>query len=90
MYMYRILKLLPHSSPQDLQGQNDLMSQTKKLLEQKATSLSAKTEGMDELQEAVVSCKVRAEALEEEKEMDSQRIEELLSNNTRLEIDNRQ
>ena len=66
------------------------MSQTKKLLEQKATSLSAKTEGMDELQEAVVSYKVRAEALEEEKEMDSQRIEELLASNTRLEIDNRQ
>ncbi len=66
------------------------MSQTKKLLEQKATSLSAKTESMDELQEAVVSYKVRAEALEEEKEMDSERIEELLSNSTRLEIDNKQ
>ncbi len=66
------------------------MSQTKKLLEKKAISLSAKTEGMDELQEAIVSYKVRTEALEEEKDMDTEKIEELLANNTRLEMDNKQ
>jgi len=34
------------------------MSQTKKLLEQKASSLTTKTEGMDELQEMLASLKV--------------------------------
>ena len=66
------------------------MSQTKKLLEQKATSLTAKTESMDELQEMMASYKVRLESLEEEKEMDTERIEELLASNTRLEMDKRQ
>lgn len=66
------------------------MSQTKKLLEQKATSLTAKTESMDELQEMMASYKVRLESLEEEKEMDTERIEELLASTTRLEMDKRQ
>lgn len=65
------------------------MSQTKKLLEQKAISLSAKTESMDELQELLASYKVRLESMEEEKEIDSERIEELLATTTRLEMDNR-
>ena len=63
------------------------MVQTKKLLEQKATSLSAKTDTMDDLQEEMASLKVRVESFQEEKEMDNEKIEELLGLNTRLEMD---
>lgn len=82
-----LFNLVVYFCSQDLQGQNDLMVQTKKLLEQKATSLSAKTDTMDDLQEELASLKVRVESFQEEKDMDNEKIEELLAVNTRLEMD---
>lgn len=62
------------------------MLQTKKLLEQKAISLSAKTDTIDDLQEELASLKVRTESLQEEKEIDNEKIEELLALHSRQEM----
>jgi len=46
-----------------LKQQNDLMVETKALLEQKAISLTARAESVDELQEELASIKVQLESL---------------------------
>lgn len=50
-------------SLQELKQQNDLMVETKALLEQKAISLTARAESVDELQEELASIKVQLESL---------------------------
>ena len=72
---------------QDLKQQNELMLETKALLEQKADSLQSRSEALDELQEVHASLKVQFESLSLEKEVDMERMEELLEQNTQLEIE---
>lgn len=72
---------------QDLKQQNELMIETKALLEQKAGSLQSRSEALDELQEVHASLKVQFESLSLEKEVDMERMEELLTQNTQLEIE---
>jgi len=73
----------------ELKQQNDLMLETKALLEQKATSLIAKTEMADELMEEIASSRVQLDSLNQEKDMDLERIEDLLAQNAQLELDAR-
>ena len=63
------------------------MLETKALLEQKADSLQSRSDALDELQEVHASMKVQMESLTLEKEVDMERIEELLSHNTRMELE---
>ena len=63
------------------------MLETKALLEQKADSLQSRSEALDELQEIHASLKVQFESLSLEKEVDMERMEELLAQNTQLEIE---
>ena len=63
------------------------MLETKALLEQKADSLQSRSDALDELQEVHASMKVQMESLALEKEVDMERIEELLSHNTRMELE---
>ena len=72
---------------QDLKQQNELMLETKSLLEQKADSLQSRSDALDELQEVHASLKVQMESLTLEKEVDMERIEELLAHNTRMELE---
>ena len=72
---------------QDLKQQNELMLETKSLLEQKADSLQSRSDALDELQEIHASMKVQMESLMLEKEVDMERIEELLAHNTRMELE---
>lgn len=76
-------------SPQDLKHQNELMRETKALLEQKADTLTTRAETLDQLQEEHASLKVQMESLQQEKEMDTERIEELLAQNAQLEMDHK-
>ena len=61
--------------------------ETKALLEQKADSLQSRSDALDELQEIHASMKVQMESLSLEKEVDMERIEELLAHNTRMELE---
>ena len=70
-----------------MKQQNELMLETKALLEQKADSLQSRSDALDELQEVHASMKVQMESLTLEKEVDMERIEELLSHNTRMELE---
>lgn len=63
------------------------MLETKALLEQKADSLQSRSDALDELQEIHASMKVQMESLSLEKEVDMERIEELLAHNTRMELE---
>lgn len=63
------------------------MLETKSLLEQKADSLQSRSDALDELQEIHASMKVQMESLTLEKEVDMERIEELLAHNTRMELE---
>ena len=112
---------------EDLKHQNDLMMETKALLEEKASSLSNRAEAYgeqtyvctiqciekasvscymvpfvrimycvlcvcpyaDDLQAEVASLKVQIDALNQEKEIDLRRIEELISQSARLELGNK-
>lgn len=70
-----------------MKQQNELMLETKSLLEQKADSLQSRSDALDELQEIHASMKVQMESLTLEKEVDMERIEELLAHNTRMELE---
>ena len=72
---------------QGLKAENDLTIQTKALLEQKIEALTTRSEALDDLQEQFASTKVQLESLQQEKEMDSEKIEELLSRNAHLELE---
>lgn len=63
------------------------MLETKSLLEQKADSLQSRSDALDELQEVHASLKVQMESLTLEKEVDMERIEELLAHNTQMELE---
>jgi hypothetical protein len=63
------------------------MLETKALLEQKGDSLRSRSDALDELQEIHASMKVQMESLTLEKEVDMERIEELLAHNTRMELE---
>lgn len=63
------------------------MLETKALLEQKGDSLQSRSDALDELQEIHASMKVQMESLTLEKEVDMERIEELLGHNTRMELE---
>ena len=65
------------------------MSETKALLEQKAATLTARAESVDELQASVASLRVQVDSFQQEKEMDMERIEELLEQNVQLELDSK-
>lgn len=74
-------------SLQGLKAENDLTVQTKALLEQKIEALTSRSEALDDLQEQYASTKAQMEALQQEKEMDSEKIEELLARNAHLELE---
>ena len=61
--------------------------QTKALLEQKIEALTSRSEALDDLQEQYASTKAQMEALQQEREMDSEKIEELLARNAHLELE---
>jgi predicted ATP-grasp superfamily ATP-dependent carboligase len=65
------------------------MQETKNLLEQKVTSLTAKADSVDDLLVEVASLKVQIDALNQEKEMDMERIEELVAQTARLELESK-
>ena len=83
----KVLYLPTNTQFQDLKQQNELMLETKSLLEQKADSLQSRSDALDELQEVHASLKVQMESLTLEKEVDMERIEELLAHNTRMELE---
>ena len=74
---------------QDLKQQNDLMTETKSLLEQKAASLAAKADTVDDLQTELASFRAQVESLAQEKEMYMERGEELMGQLTKVELDNK-
>ena len=76
-------------SLQELKQQNELMIETKTLLEQKVTTLTSKADSVDELQVEIASYKVQLDALNQEKQMDMERIEELVAQTARLELENK-
>ena len=65
------------------------MAETKALLEQKATNLTVRADMVDELQGEIASYKVQVESLNQEKQMDLERIDELVSQIARLELENK-
>ena len=65
------------------------MIETKTLLEQKVTTLTSKADSVDELQVEIASYKVQLDALNQEKQMDMERIEELVAQTARLELENK-
>ena len=74
---------------QDLKQQNELMLETKSLLEQKATSLTARADMVDDLQTDLASLRAQTESLTQEKEMSREKEEELMARVTHLELDNK-
>ena len=74
---------------QDLKQQNELMLETKSLLEQKATSLTARAAMVDDLQTEQASLRAQVESIGQEKEMNGERVEELMGQLTHLELDNK-
>ncbi|XP_019849313.1 PREDICTED: girdin-like [Amphimedon queenslandica] len=73
----------------ELKQQNELMIETKTLLEQKVTSLTSKADTVDDLQVEIASYKVQLDALNQEKQMDMERIEELVAQTARLDLENK-
>jgi myosin heavy subunit len=73
---------------EELIHQNELMVETKALLEEKAASLATRAEAYDELQTEIASLKVQLESLNQEKEIDIKRMEEFISQSARLELQN--
>lgn len=65
------------------------MIETKTLLEQKVASLTTKADSVDELQIEIASYRVQLDALNQEKQMDLERIEELVSQTARFELENK-
>ena len=65
------------------------MLETKSLLEQKAASLTAKADTVDDLQTELVSLRAQVESLGQEKEMYTERVEELMGQLTHVELDNK-
>ena len=76
-------------SVQDLKQQNELMLETKSLLEQKAASLTARADMVDDLQTELASLRAQTESLAQEKEMSGEKEEELMARVTHLELDNK-
>ena len=74
---------------QDLKQQNELMLETKSLLEQKAASLTARAAMVDDLQTELASLRAQVEFLTQEKELSSERVEELMAQLTHVELDNK-
>lgn len=70
-----------------MKAENDLTVQTKTLLEQKMEALTSRSDALDELQQQHASTKAQLESLQQEKEMDSEKIEELLARNAHLELE---
>ena len=70
-----------------MKTENDLTAQTKALLEQKIEALTSRSDALDDLQEHAASIKAQLESLQQEKEMDSEKIEELLARNAHLELE---
>jgi hypothetical protein len=73
----------------DLKQQNELMLETKSLLEQKAASLTARADMVDDLQTELASLRAQTESLAQEKEMSGEKEEELMARVTHLELDNK-
>ena len=65
------------------------MSETKLLLEQKVSSLTARSDLLDEAQVDVASLKAQVESLHQEKQMDMERIEDLVAQTARYELENK-
>ena len=62
------------------------MAETKTLLEQKVTSLTTRSDMVDDLQVKVASLKAQLDSLNQEKQMDMERIEVLWH---RLQLENK-
>ena len=78
-----------HCCLQDLKQQNELMLETKSLLEQKGASLTARADMVDDLQTELASLRAQVESLTQEKEMSGEREGELTGRVTHLELDNK-
>lgn len=65
------------------------MSETKSLLEQKVISLTSRSDMLDEAQVEIASVKAQVESLHQEKQMDMERIEELVAQTARYELENK-
>ena len=65
------------------------MTETKSLLEQKVSSLTARSDMLDNLQVEVASLKAQMESLHQEKQMDLERVEDLVSQTARYELENK-
>ncbi len=74
---------------QELKQQNELMTETKSLLEQKVSSLTVRSDMLDDLQVEVASLKAQLESLHQEKQMDLERIEDLVAQTARYELENK-
>ncbi len=81
--------LVSLSLSQELKQQNELMSETKSLLEQKVTSLTSRSDQLDEVQVDMASLKAQVESLHQEKQMDMDRIEDLVAQTARYELENK-
>ena len=65
------------------------MSETKSLLEQKVSALSTRADMVDDLQVEIASLKAQMESLNQEKQMDMERIEDLVAQNARYELESK-
>ena len=65
------------------------MAETKTLLEQKVTSLTTRSDMVDDLQVEVASLKAQLDSLNQEKQMDMERIEDLVAQTARFELENK-
>ena len=74
---------------QELKQQNELMTETKSLLEQKVTSLTSRSDLLDEVQVDMATLKAQVESLHQEKQMDMDRIEDLVAQTARYELENK-
>ncbi len=70
-----------------MKAENELTVQTKSLLEQKIEALTYRSDALDDLQEEHASVRAQLESLQQEKEMDSEKIDELITRNAHLELE---
>ena len=91
IYIYTciIIIILCYCLLQELKQQNELMTETKSLLEQKVSSLTVRSDMLDDLQVEVASLKAQLESLHQEKQMDLERIEDLVAQTARYELENK-
>ncbi|XP_065919238.1 girdin-like isoform X2 [Dysidea avara] len=71
----------------DLKQQNELMAETKLLLEEKVHSVEKKLLDFDDMCVDNAAFKVQLDSVNEEKKMDQKRVEDILAQNAQLELE---